>query len=293
MSPPTKSQKLDNSETDIKLILAENNRALQEKQDQFLKNLNVNFGAIAKGLENKLKEANDSISSNTTKIVSNVARIQELEQHASTSKDTHSLFEERLARLEDKADKSERNVRRNDIIISNLLAENSTQDWYDIIARIGNHLKVTICSSDISFLKVLNNENRQKNIRETNPGAPPGWDYIDLLVKFNSTYTKSQLFKAYMAGKNLNNRDLGLSLINARVYINDNLTIPNFNIYKKANSLFKVKNDDSGKVKRLVKSVYIYKGQVYVKPYEAATGILITSTDSLTALHSDIIKKDQ
>lgn len=87
-----------------------------------------------------------------------------------------------------------------------------------------------------------------------------------------------------MAGKNLNNRDLGLSPLSTRAYINDILTILNFNIYKKAYSLFIVKNYASEKVKRLTESVSIYRGQVYVKPFGAATGTCITPIDSLTEL---------
>lgn len=92
-----------------------------------------------------------------------------------------------------------------------------------------------------------------------------------------------------MADKNLSNRNTGLSQINARVYINDNLTIANFGIYKKANALFKVKNNAT-EVK-LVKSVYIYRGQVYVKPHNSESGICITSLEQLASLHAEIIKK--
>lgn len=289
-STPTKTQKLVTTEIDLKAILQENNQFLREQQNKFLADLDSKFGAKVNELEHKAERANSTALKNEESIKSNLSRINELEQNATASAGTSSRVEERLMRLEEKADKSERIVRRNDIIISNLLSENpNSVDWYTVLARIGSHLNVEICNTDIAFLKVLNNENRLKNLTEPDSTVPHGWYYTDLLVKFHSASTKSSLFKAYMADKNLSNRNTGLSQINARVYINDNLTIANFGIYKKANALFKVKNNAT-EVK-LVKSVYIYRGQVYVKPHNSESGICITSLEQLACLHAEIIKK--
>lgn len=287
---PSKTQKLVSTENDLKAILLENNQFLREQQKQFLDDLDMKFGAKVKGLELKIDKTNSTALKNEESIKSSLARINELEINVTVSTSTSSRLEERLLRLEEKADKSERIIRRNDIIISNLLSENPSKvDWYTVLAMIGNHLKVEICNTDIAFLKVLNNENRLKNLTESDSMAPHGWYYTDLLVKFHSTITKSNLFKAYMEGKNLSNRNTGLSQINARVYINDNLTIPNFGIYKKANALFKVRNN--GTIVKLVKSVYIYRGLVYVRPHNSDTGICVTSLEQLSSLHAEIIKK--
>lgn len=290
--PSPKTQKTECSESDLRAILHENNLALHEQQSKFLADLDKKFGATVDSLRDTINSTTATAKQNENEIKSNQLRITELEGIASTSKHTSADLEERLARLEGKADKSERNLRRNDIIISNILCENpNSVDWYNVIARIGHHLRVEICNTDITFLKLLNNDNRLKNLKETDPVAPPGWFYSDILVKFSSSSTKSNLFKAYMAEKNLSNCHTGLNSINARVYINDNLTIVNFGIYKKANALFKVKNNLN--VKKLVKSVYIYRGQVYVKPHNSTMGILISSTDQLLALHAEILNKLQ
>lgn len=264
----------------LNVMLTKNNEILLNNQNQLFSNFQSQFDIWATKINSDLAGVKASAAENTSNIATEKERINELESKLNTAQAKNTDLELRLTSLELKSDRSERANRTNDIIISNLLIQDQASvNYMKIILAIGQVLSVNLLPVDIPFWKVLNNDHREANFKESEnvPKPPQGWIYTDLLVKFDSPALKSSFMKAYFTKKNLMNSDVGLSPLRARIYINDNVTIFNYKIFKRAKSVFKIKNNDPSK--KLVKSVYIFKGLVYVKTLDDSSHQMKTLAD--------------
>lgn len=217
------------------------------------------------------------------------ARLEQLEStnNAGTSLPTNLI--NRIDSLEEYTERLNRMERRSELIVSNILvAVGETVNCRDIFLKICKYLRIRLPADGISQCRVLNSERKGKSGGTSGATSvlPEDWNYMDFLVKLRSNEMKSSVMSAYLKDLKINNKDLGLSEMRHRVYLNDNLTKSNFAIYKKAKELFKIKHNSD---KKLVDSVYTSFGQVYVRKLDKTVHRVLTlkELDEIRASISD------
>lgn len=179
-----------------------------------------------------------------------------------------------LISIQSQVDARERYERRDEMIVSNLIVDGVNEDKFSaIFTAITVFLKSTVNRNDILYWKLLNRRSQS--------------NYKDILIKFRDFTVKKSIMSSYMATKNLSNKDLNLSEIDQRAYLNDNLTPHNASIFKATKNRFRQAND---KAPSLVKAIYIRNGQVYVRKLDDGI-ILVNSTETLDQLHKSIANK--
>lgn len=187
---------------------------------------------------------------------------------ASSHMSNLSELKSQFSSIEKTLEAQERYKRRSDVIFSNLMLENPVpSNLQSAVGKVCDFLKVTVNPEDLLSVKLINRNS------DTN--------YCCLLVKFHNFETKKDLMKSYFAAKNLSNKDVSLSPIDHRIYLNDNLTSANYKIFKEAKRIFRVANNH---IPSLIKSVYILKGQVWIRGLDDIA-MLMASINNVHALH--------
>lgn len=272
-----------NNQTDI--------AGLKERLDELEKRPVEPNGDLADfGERLKLLEKRETQSSASPSAIARLTeRLDQLETRKIST--VHAEIPEDLANrvksLEVHSQRQDRLERCSEIVVSNILvASESAVNCRDIFIKISGHLKVTINAADILYCRVLNRDRRGQ---PSSSVVPSDWNYMDFLVRLKSNDLKSKIMKKYFIDlkleNKLDNKKLGLSEMAHRVYLNDNLTNENFQIYKKAKAYFKVRNNND---KKLVESVYTSYGQVYVKTLDETIHRVLTMND-LEGLKSSIV----
>lgn len=219
------------------------------------------------GSSEEIKELKNQIAE-ISKIVKNSSQGQLDTNYASIN--------QFMSSIDYKMDIQERKVRVNDIIISNMIIENlSATNFKDLAISIASKLGVTIDESHVSHCKLLNGRSTEKN------------NYA-ILVKLKEFSTKLSIWKAYKERKTFSNTDMGFSEVDQRIYINDNLTVRNAEIFKKAKNLFKLANNKAAKQ---ISAIYINDGLVIIKKLDGSSSVM-HSTNEVVEFHTKVLAEN-
>lgn len=248
---------------------------LLQQNNNYLRDLNAKFDKLSTDTATGNKAVRDVANQNQTDIADLRSRIISLETAEPAPSGSSSEVVDRLNSLELIAGRAEHQDRQSEIIVSNVLvAHGSSIVCKEVFLKIAGYLKVQLGPRDVLFCRVLNRENRGLT---TGPAPPPdGWNYMNFLVKLSSSVVKADLMRSYMKDFKLSNSVIGLSSLNLRIYINENLSSANYAIFKKAKGIFKVKNNKQTKI---VESVYSLGGIVYVKDLNGDSHRVLTMAD--------------
>lgn len=267
---------------DFKELLDKNNETISANNN-FMSTLESKWNQFTSDVSAQISEIRKIVDENQRNIVDLKSRISTLESTTSPPQ-----FVDRVQKLEDTAENTLRSQRRNDVIVSNLMNfRRADISSVQLVQRIGSVLNVIIEPEDIVFAKIINAD-RTPAVNDNNTSVT---HYTDVLVRFQLLSTKIRLMKSYFIRKDLNNADLELCLARNRVYLNDNLTPCNSNIFREAKKLFRIQHNNPNNTK-LIKSIYISKGLIFIKDLQDIDH-LIKSVDHLKKYHQNLVQPQQ
>lgn len=147
---------------------------------------------------------------------------------------------------------------RNNLVITGLPASDVLNPL-DIIQKIGAHIKCPLESSDLSQLYI-------SNITSESPNRK-------IFVKFNNESKRNNFFKAYLSTPNkVTQRHIDRSLPSVRVFVNEELTKDNYNIFIRAAELQK-----TGKIGKF----YTKSGFVWIVEKGKTSSYKVSSINAL------------
>lgn len=162
---------------------------------------------------------------------------EKLQQLENNPVDSNNIVTDKLSILDDKLDLIERNERKSNLIISNLPHCSKITD-VQLVERMA--VAINMEKLELSVVRVIRLKRKQPAV----------------LVVFRDENAKNRFMSSYFKFGNLSAADIGISEIRDRIYVNDDLTKRNGDIFREARSL---------KRRKKIMQIKIRTGQIYIK----------------------------
>lgn len=214
---------------------------------------------VEKSAEVKLNRLDEAIDNRINQMETNLQKaLRNADENSGTSNTNGT--DERL-------DELERQARSDEIVISGVPIienENLEEISVNICAAIGYGRKDAIKS----IFRLPQRQNNNSATQSKQRMAP------SIIFKFWSTDAKSDFFRKYIAKKNLCATNIGFQSA-ARIYVNDNLTRRNFELFRHARQL---------KIEGKIFHYSTLRGRVFIKLNSDSKQIGVSSLDQLNSL---------
>lgn len=228
---------------------------VDSKLQTFEMDINAKVVASEERLDTKISVLKDELNCK----ISNV-------EDAIDSRISEALFNYQ-ASAEARIDQLERNARSNELVISGVPTLDN-EDLYLVCNKICEAIGFNGENIMQSCFRVLTRNRKSTSDKSRQHFAPP------IVVKFWNTDAKSDFFKSYIAKKNLCVTSIGFSTP-SRIYINENFTKKNYDIYRLARQL---------KIGGKIFQHRSFNGRVSIKLREDSEQIVIDSREHLNLL---------